>query len=100
MLRRHGPLAVLLLLGLQGAFLLKAMDKGTASIFCTGGSGWVPKAYEALHLGFLFMAVLGVAALHWPRLRLPYAALLIMGLCMLVFQPMLVATGQLTCDTP
>jgi hypothetical protein len=97
MLRRHGPLIILLLLGLQGAIFLRSLDGGTGSILCTGGHGLLPGVYTVLHLGFVVMAVLGLAALQWPHLRLPYAALLIAGLALLLFQPMLVASGHLTC---
>lgn len=97
---RYGPLAILMLLGLQGAVFLWAMDKGTFSIFCTVGHGWLPALYAALHLGFAVLAVLGLAALRWPGLRLVYAVLLGLGLVILMFQPALVASGQLTCDVP
>lgn len=94
---RYGPLVILMLLGLQGAVFLRAMDKGTFSIFCTAGHGWLPKAYATLHLGFAGLVVMGLAALRWPRLRLAYAVLLGVGLVVLTFQPALVASGQLTC---
>jgi hypothetical protein len=97
MLRRYGPLIILLLLGLQGAVFLWAMDGGQASILCVRGHGWLPQVYALLHLGFLVMAVLGFAALRWQRLRVTYAVLLIAGLIVLTFQPALVASGRLTC---
>lgn len=97
---RHGPLIVLMLLGVQGAVFLWAMDRGTATIFCTTGKGWLPVVYVALHLGFSVMAVVGLAALRWPRLRVIYAGALAAGLVVLMLQPALVAGGRLTCDLP
>jgi hypothetical protein len=99
-LRRYGPLIILMLLGLQGAVFLRAMDGGTDTIFCTFGQGWLPAAFRALHLGFALMAVLGLAALRWRHLGRPYVVALILGLVLLAFQPALVASGQLTCATP
>lgn len=100
---RYGPLIVLLLLGLQGAVFLWAMDQrsqdsGMATIYCTGGSGWLPPVYVALHLGFFAMVLLGAAALRWPGLRRAYIAALAAGLVMLTFQPALVESGHLTCQ--
>lgn len=99
-IERYGPLAIILLLGLQGGVFLWAMDRGTPSIFCTGGAGWLPRVYAALHLGFAGLAVMGAAALRWRGLRLAYAVLLGAGLVVLMFQPALVASGRLVCDGP
>jgi hypothetical protein len=94
-IERYGPLVVLMLLGLQGAVFLRAMDKGTFSVFCTAGHGWLPALYATLHLGFAVLAVMGLAALRWPGLRLAYAVLLGVGLVVLMFQP---ARGQRATD--
>lgn len=71
------------------------------SVFCTGhGANLFASAIGYVHLGFLVLFIVGLFALRFPALRLPYALLLILGLCALPLQAHLVSTGDLQCDAP
>ena len=71
------------------------------SIFCTGpNESWVAVMFGVVHLTLLALLGLGLFAIRFWSLRLPYAALLLACLSALPIQAHLVATGNLHCDVP
>jgi hypothetical protein len=71
------------------------------SAFCSGTAGdRLASIFGGVHVLLLFLLVVGVCSFRFKRLRLPYAASLLIGLCALPVQAQLVSDGQLHCDIP
>jgi len=56
--------------------------------------------FSVVHLLFLALLLMGALSVRFRWLRVPYAALLILGLAALPVQANLVSNGQLECDAP
>lgn len=91
---------VLLLLAGQGVLAWLSMGPlAEISLFCTGAKGRL-EFFGFLHLLFAGLFVLGLVSLAWSRIRLVYAALIVVSLLALPVQARLVDRGQLHCDGP
>lgn len=92
-------LGVILLLFLQ-AFLAILSFNGVwaISIFCTATRDPALDAFGWLHVVYAGLFLLGLIALMWQRLRLPYAIALALSLLALPVQYWLVHEERLYCD--
>ena len=71
------------------------------SPFCSGtGADRLASIFGGVHALLLLLLVMGVCSIWFTRLRLPYLALVLIGLCALPVQVWLVSHGQLHCDLP
>lgn len=99
---RRGALLIVALLALQLLLLLASFGPLLeVSVFCAGpSSSTVAGLFGAVHLLFLGLLLLGALSFRFTSLRMPYAALLLLGLAALPMQASLVSNGQLKCDPP
>jgi hypothetical protein len=101
-LGRRGLLLVAALLAVQLGVLVASFGPWLqVSIFCTGPrSSTLAGLFGAVHMLFAGLLLVGALSVRFPSLRLPYAALLVVGLTALPMQASLVSNGQLKCDLP
>lgn len=99
---RRGPLLISGLLALQLLLLLASFGPLLqVSIFCAGPrSSTLAGVFGVVHLLLLGLLIVGALSLRFSSLRLPYAALLVLGLAALPMQASFVSNGQLKCDLP
>jgi hypothetical protein len=99
---RRGLLFIAALLALQLLLLVASFGPLLqVSIFCTGPrSSTLAGVFGLVHLLFLGLLFMGTLSLRFSSLRVPYAALLILGLAALPLQANFVSNGQLKCDLP
>jgi len=102
MASNRGSFIIVALIGVQLALLyLSLTSLLQISLFCTGPrSGPDGTIFTAVHYLLLALLVMGIASIHYRKLRLAYALLLLVSLTALPFQARFVETGALQCDLP